>query len=281
MDIRKVILPTLVEKVGYIPIPRIEYSDESLDLVVENLTLYGRNLFPNIVQFEAYNFIKFSPYDAISDDYRHRIVLQLEQIQADMRDVAFYYHKKTGLPRMKDSGIADVLLGGEGLTVTIHLVSTKRDQSSVFHVQDITVKVGTLKFAIRDSKHDFLYKTLRPLATALIKKQLQKVIKEALRTGLEYVDGQLVAVRDRMAEAKLKEGESRTEVFKELFQRKKEDASIKSSESHRSQFKVVTNKKTSILASQGHPSGWVNRTTEVEKKTSSGDDWRSDAFTVV
>jgi len=86
----------------------------------------------------------------------------------------------------------------------------------VFRVHDIDVKVGTLKFAIRDSKHDFLYKTLRPLATALVKRQIQKAIKDALRTGLEYIDGQLVAVRERMAEAKAEEGHSRTEVLKEV-----------------------------------------------------------------
>jgi tryptophanase len=32
--------------VGYIPIPRAEYTDDHLDLVIENLTLSGRNLFP-------------------------------------------------------------------------------------------------------------------------------------------------------------------------------------------------------------------------------------------
>jgi hypothetical protein len=118
-DIRKVILPTLIKEVGYIPIPRIEYTDESLDLVVENLTLQGRNLFPSVVQCEANNFFKFSPYNAITDDHRHRITITMDQIQADMRDVAFYYHKKTGLPKMKDSGMADVLLGGEGLSVRV------------------------------------------------------------------------------------------------------------------------------------------------------------------
>lgn len=34
-----------------------------------------------------------------------------------MKDVAFYFRKKTGIPKMVDSGLADVLLGGEGLTV--------------------------------------------------------------------------------------------------------------------------------------------------------------------
>ena len=53
-------------QVGYIPIPRIEYTDDSMDLIIENLALSGRNLFPNIVSFEAHNYMKFSPYDAIT-----------------------------------------------------------------------------------------------------------------------------------------------------------------------------------------------------------------------
>ena len=85
---------------------------------MENLTLQGRNLFPNVASLDAHNFIKFSPYNAIKDDSHHRFTISLEQIQADMRDVAFYYRKKTGLPKMRDSGLADVILGGEGLSVS-------------------------------------------------------------------------------------------------------------------------------------------------------------------
>jgi len=47
------------------------------------------------------------------------VKIGLDQIQADMRDVAFYYRKKTGMPKMKDSGIADVILGGGGLSVCL------------------------------------------------------------------------------------------------------------------------------------------------------------------
>lgn len=57
-DVRNVILPELTEKVGYVPIPRIEYSDEDLDLVIENLTLQGRNLFPKCVPFSSYERLK-------------------------------------------------------------------------------------------------------------------------------------------------------------------------------------------------------------------------------
>ncbi|KAF8632724.1 hypothetical protein AX15_001721 [Amanita polypyramis BW_CC] len=278
-DVRKVILPQIVDKIGYIPIPRIEYSDESLDLVVENLTLSGRNLFPNIISIEALNFFRFSPYDAIQDDHHHTFTFTLDQMQADIRDVAFYYRKKTGIPKMKDSGIADVILGGNGVHAIIVLVSANRkDKLSIFKVRDVDVKVETLKFSIRDSKHDFLYKTLRPLATMLVKRQLQRVIADALRTGFEYIDGQLVSVRDRMETAKQTEGQSRTQVLKDLFKRKSHEEAPEPTESH---FKVIVDKRNSILSHEGNPAGWVNRMAEKEDTAERGTEWRSDAFTIV
>ncbi|TFK83404.1 hypothetical protein K466DRAFT_665853 [Polyporus arcularius HHB13444] len=283
MDIRKVILPSIIDQVGYVPIPRIEYTDDQLDLVIENLALSGRNLFPNVVSMEAHNFIKFSPYNAIKDENHHEFVLTFGQIQADIRDVAFYFKKKAGFPKLSDSGLADVLLGGEGLTITAHVVSADKDKSSVFKVKNVNVKVGTLKFSIRDSKHDLLYKTLRPLATGLVKKQLQKAIADAVTTGLEYVDGQLAAVRDRMAEAKASEDKSRTQALQEMFQRKQDEAlSVKSKADEKgSHFKIVSRRDSALLPQQGHPAGWVNRTQEREDAALRGKDWRSDAFSIV
>ncbi|KAI0654930.1 hypothetical protein C8Q70DRAFT_924907 [Cubamyces menziesii] len=279
MDIRKVILPSIIDQVGYIPIPRIEYTDDTLDLVIENLALSGRNLFPNLVSMEAHNFVKFSPYNAIKDENHHEFVLTFGQIQADMRDVAFYFKKKSGFPKLSDSGLADVLLGGEGLTITAHVVSADKDRSSVFKVKNVHVKVATLKFSIRDSKHDMLYNTLRPLATGLVKRQLQKAIADAVTTGLEYVDGQLVGVRDRMNEAKDTEGMSRTQVLQDMFKRNKEEAqSTKGkAEEKASHFKIVSRRDSALLPQQGHPAGWVNRTQEREDAALRGQDWRSDA----
>src|SRR5271170_7533116 len=99
---------------------------------------------------------------------------------------------------------------------TVHLVSADKDKSSVFKVKNVIVKVDTLKFSIRDSKHDLLYKTIKPLATGLVKKQIQKAIAGAITTGMEYVDGQLVAVRDRMADAKETESMTRMQVLQDV-----------------------------------------------------------------
>ncbi|KAG9004988.1 hypothetical protein FRB90_010641 [Tulasnella sp. 427] len=252
-DIRRVILPAVIEKVGYIPIPRIEYTDNTLDLVIENLTLQGQNLFPNIISMEAHNFLQFSPYRAIEDKNHHNFTFTFSQVQADMRDVAFYFNKKNGFPKIKDSGLADVFLGGEGLTVTVQLASAdSKDRSSVFHVKHVNVKLDSLKFSVRDSKHDLLYKTLKPLATGLVKKQISKAITDAITTGFEYIDEQLVQVRDSMDQAKNNDSMSRKDAIKALYERKQEEVASKKETAHAkagSQFKISLNDSNAIDSS--------------------------------
>ncbi|KAG6904859.1 hypothetical protein DXG01_006681 [Tephrocybe rancida] len=84
---------------------------------------HTRNLFPNVIALEAHNFIWFLPHAAIEDESQHCFTLTFRQMQADMRDMVFYYRKKTGMPKMHDSGLTDIVLGGEGLTATAVLFS--------------------------------------------------------------------------------------------------------------------------------------------------------------
>jgi len=52
-DMVDVILPAVFEKVAYIPIPRIEYSDPEVDAVIENLVLESDNFMPNVVEIAS------------------------------------------------------------------------------------------------------------------------------------------------------------------------------------------------------------------------------------
>ena len=59
-------IPGFIEQLGYVPIPRIEYTDEQLDLVIENLALSGKNIFPNVITVETRNFAKLSAFNDIT-----------------------------------------------------------------------------------------------------------------------------------------------------------------------------------------------------------------------
>lgn len=108
------------------------------------------------MEFVLNNHIRVSPYSAIKDEQNHTLTLTLSQMQADMRDVAFYFNKKAGFPKIKDSGLADVFIGGNGITATVKLHSQGLDGTGpnmggdVFRVKSVKVKVDSLKFSIRD-----------------------------------------------------------------------------------------------------------------------------------
>lgn len=167
----------------------------------------------------------------------------------------------------------------KALQATVHIVSAGKDKSSVFNVKSVRVKVDSLKFSIRDSKHDILYKTLRLLATNLIKKQIQKAVVDAITTGMEYVDGQLVAVRDRVNEARASPDSSNTDVLRAAFHGRGEDEKsvAGSSVERKSHFKVVAKRDSAILPEHGHPSGWASKTQERADAAVTGESWHSDA----
>ena len=65
------------------------YLSSQIDAVIENLTLESANLLPNVFEFEARNYFKVSPYDAIHDQSKHSFWVSFSQIQCDLKDVAF------------------------------------------------------------------------------------------------------------------------------------------------------------------------------------------------
>ncbi len=59
-----------------------------------------------------------------------------------------------------------------------------------------------------------------------------------------------------------------------MFKRKSSEEHPEPTESH---FKVIVDKRNSILSREGHPAGWVNRIAEKETIAERGTEWRSDA----
>jgi len=90
--------------------------------------------------------------------------------------------------------------------VTLESAGKRKDHA--FLIKNVDAKVDALSFKIRESKHDFAYKVFAPLASGLIKKAIGLAVEQAIKTGLGYVDEQLVEVRDRLDEAKDSDSES-------------------------------------------------------------------------
>ncbi|KAK4689510.1 hypothetical protein P7C73_g600, partial [Tremellales sp. Uapishka_1] len=286
-DIREVILPMVIKNVGYVPIPRAEYSDDKIDLVIENLVLSGPNLFPNVVLLEAFTAFKFSPYPAINktlDSSHQKLRMGLSQIQADIRDVNFAFRRKSGWPKFHDHGLADVVISGKGISVDVELETVENRRDSVFKVNFVNVTIDNLRFAIRDSKHDILYKFIKVTANNIIKKAVSTAVQVALKKALQEVDNQLTEVRNNMEEAKRSDDTNRRERLKELYARKKQTAqeNAKKADEKTGTFKIVTSRESQLNPDLAHDpkNSIAKRMFKVEDLAFSGKEWRSPAFSL-
>lgn len=99
--------------------------------------------FSSLVEIENRNYFRLSPYDNQGDFQQHSFMIGFSQVQADLRDVAFYFKKKTGFPRLQDQGLADVVIGGKGIHGSIKLETTPHS-SHVFKVDHVDINVSLL-----------------------------------------------------------------------------------------------------------------------------------------
>lgn len=225
----------------------------------------------------------------MGDYQQHGFTIGFSQIQADIRDVAFYFKKKHGFPRLSDSGLADVLISGKGISGKIHLETTP-DRHSVFRVRECKVDIDDLKFKIRDSKHNFLYNTLRHTATGIIKKSVAKAMQAAIRQALLQLDSQLTDIRDASNEGKQRDDLTRSQAIKNRMQEKKaraEENKAKAQETadkRGSQFKLVTSRDEEIVNWESKGSYLAKQGTLREHATA-GDNtqtgWKSPVFDIV
>jgi hypothetical protein len=271
-DIRDPILPQLLRHVGFVPVPRIEYSDPQVDLVIENLNVDPANIIPNLIEIEAQHFHRMSAFKGITNRHSGTVKILLSQIQTDLRDVAWAINKKKGFPSLKDSGKADVFLGGSGFTVSVTL-ETKTGTRDVFRVKDVKAKIHKIDFAIRESKHDILAKILKPLAASLIKKQICKLTENGIRDALAKVNENLVVAKEAEEGKKL-------DTLKQKFQTEANPQARQGS------FKLATSKRDSILPQMGAKDGWINKLDKVEAQVNKADaagkpEWHSAAFSIV
>jgi len=85
-----------------------------------------------------------------------------------------------------------------------------------------------------------------------------------------------------MAEASADDNTSRTQVLKNMFERKQDEAASKKESIKKSdaQFKIVA-KRDSVILPQGHESGWINKQAERETAANQGEGWKSKAFSII
>jgi len=284
-DLTEVIIPAVFENIRYVPIPRIEYSDPSFDAVIENLVIEGDNLMPNILEIANDHHFRWGR-KKIASKNRHSIMLSVSGIQMDLRDVGYYVKRKKGTLKITDQGVADIFLGGTGLSFKIKMsTADKSDRQNFFKVDKVDVDVKNFNIRLKQSRYKLLFGVAKPLMLKVLRPALQKALQKQIKDQVHQLDTFLYRIKqeaDRAQEEALENpGEAQN-----IYQRYVNAAQRKFMQRKRKAEEVAKNAKVNMAITENDsifpdihlPGGISSKATEYKNMAAEGNDWRSPVF---
>ncbi|KAJ5809876.1 uncharacterized protein N7503_002094 [Penicillium pulvis] len=286
-DLRDIILPGIFENVRYVPIPRIEVSDPTVDVVIENLVIESDNLMPNVVEFGSDNYFRWGR-KKISNKRDNKIMIAASGIQADLRDVSYYIKKKQGFPSITDTGIMDIILSGEGFGFKIAASTVnKGDKQHIVKLDKVSVNIKNLDIKLKKSKHKVLFSTFKPMLFRVVRPALEKVVEAQIREAFNKADAyanEISIEAKKAAEAAREDPENAPSMFSRYADaiRARSQAKAKQAEDVVKNTKVQTvmTLHDSIFPDVHLPGGVSTKATEYADLAAKGERWESPIFSI-
>ncbi|BFZ60980.1 hypothetical protein YB2330_002037 [Saitoella coloradoensis] len=203
-DLVDVVLPKLISSVKYVPVPRIEFQDANVDLVVENLIFESDNFLPHKIFIDDRNMMEMVNAYTVTSKYRHTTNIKIRNFSLFAKDVAFYVKKKTGLIKLEDKGFLDIFMDGDGVSAEITLESDSTDDDldyEYFHVDKVDVTIHKFKYAVHGAEHALLATILQPFVSSFIKTAVSTLLEKYIAQEFERLDRQIRLFSERIKAA--------------------------------------------------------------------------------
>jgi len=286
-DLTEVILPAVFEKVAYIPVPRIEYSDPQVDAVIENLVLESDNFMPNVLEIASENYFRWGR-KKIASKNKHAFEVKVAGVQCDLRDVSYFVKRKKGFPSMSDTGVANLILAQDGLSFRLKMrTADNKDSQNFLLVDKVDVDVKHLKVTLSQSKHKLLFNLFKPLMLHVLKPALQKAIEKAIKDYVDKLDRILFLVKQE-ADKALEEVAQNPEAAPNVYQRYFDAAKSQILQAKKKAEDVVADKTVNYAVTKEdsifpdiHLAGGIStKATEYKEMARKGDKWESPVFSI-
>ncbi|KAH0562988.1 hypothetical protein GP486_002452 [Trichoglossum hirsutum] len=285
-DLSNVIIPATFENIRYVPVPRIEFSDQTMDAIVENLIVESDNLMPNVLEIESENYFRWGRKQMDSKQ-THSVMVSASGIQCDLRDVSYYIRKKEGFPSVTDQGVADILLGGRGLSFKVKLSTTeKKDRQRFFKIDKVDVNVEHLNINLKQSNHRLLFRLFKPLLFRLVRPAIQKALEKQIRDSAHQLDGILFRIHqeaEKASERPSDDPENLPNIYSRYYSAAQDillQGKEKPKAAAKQKMNIAVTQQDSMFGNINLPGGLSSKATEYRELAAKGDKWESPIFSI-
>ncbi|KAF5000201.1 hypothetical protein FGRMN_2015 [Fusarium graminum] len=286
-DLRDVILPAALENIAYIPIPRIEYTDSQFDAIIENLVLESDNFAPNVLEVASEHYFRWGR-KKIANKNHQTIEVKVAGVQMDLRDVSYHIKRKQGFPSITDTGVADIVLPGDGFSFKMKVsTADKKDRQNYFKVEKVDVDFNKLQIKVKKSNHKLLFSIFKPFMLKVIRPPLQKAVEKAIKDQCNTLDQKIFQIKqeaDRASAEAKNNPENAPNIYnryynaaQQQFTQKKQKAEAVAADK---KANLAITKEDSIFPNIDLPGGISTKATEYKELARKGDKWESPVFSI-
>nr|XP_031864274.1 uncharacterized protein CI109_000187 [Kwoniella shandongensis]KAA5531346.1 hypothetical protein CI109_000187 [Kwoniella shandongensis] len=198
-DILDVLVPRLIGLVKEIPVPRVEFKSEDVDLVIDDIKLESVSFIPDSIRFVQHNDLRFTQgYATYASEYDASVRLRVEGLHFSASNIAFWLNLKTGFIPFEDSGILDIQFGPQGVSFDVTLENAHEDnQETFFVVKDVQVWISGFDFQIREHQKWLATWFAKPVIKAFVKRNLTSALEAQIAEYLRVADFRLYGLQQR------------------------------------------------------------------------------------
>ncbi|KAF6834472.1 hypothetical protein CPLU01_04937 [Colletotrichum plurivorum] len=286
-DLSEVIIPAVFENVAYVPIPRIEYSDPQFDAIIENLVLESDNFMPNVLEVNSENYFRWGR-KKIANKHKQSFEVKVAGVQLDLRDVSYHVKRKQGFPSLTDTGVADILLAGDGFSFKMKLSSAdEKDSQNFFKIDKVDVDIKHMSIKLKKSNHKLLFSVVKPIMLKVLRPALQKAVEKAIKDQATQMDALLFQVKQE-ADRAIDEARSDPERTPNIYNRYVTAMQKRALQGKQKAEAVAADKKVnmaitkeeSIFPNINLPGGISTKATEYRDLARKGERWESPVFSI-
>jgi len=196
-DLFAVYAPRVLAMLKDVPIPRTEYVDKDIELVLENLDISSFGVNP------AHIFVRnITDVDVRTSETEPAVTgvgtfthIRLQAVQLALEDVSFYYNDKTAtMPPNEFTGLLALKMPPKGIDVDIkiRLIPSAKERAArraYHHIELLTVQISDdVDLDVRESNHAIVLTLFKPIFNMRFKEALGRTLGEQLRIGLDWLD---------------------------------------------------------------------------------------------
>jgi len=197
VKLQSVLMPVLAETFQKIQIPRVENSDKRLDFWFDNIVLCGYDIFPDNIKFHVERDSELSIRDAESKGSHTRLVIHLDKLRTEVKNIEFYFKRKT-FPSMSDSGLVTFRIPENGAHLAIYFTIEDGvgDQGPRLTegYADFNIRKMDIEFDKSTLKHDVLLPMGATVMKPVIQSKIEKAVETTLSTALKQLGDRLTKV---------------------------------------------------------------------------------------